>query len=257
MRSLGAFSGSGSFLRRDTCKNHSVVIGECADLRDKMSAHKTEVALLAKDTEAERTSAARLRDEPAKAATTWEPTSLSVSAELAAKNAEITQREESIGILEADIDRLIDIVAAKDQANLALGAELAAKNSEIAQREERIGLLENEVTRLNQSRRTVRWLARGLWAWITLKPGTRPRRAARKAVIVLAGYVSARPRLVALAKPLLALVPSLNARLRVAVYSDKVVQLPTSEMDISAEPESVQQLYRRLIQARKYPVEDH
>ena len=39
------------------------------------------------------------------------------------------------------------------------------------------------------------WALRGSWAWITLKPGSRPRRAARKLVGAAVSFVVAQPLL--------------------------------------------------------------
>jgi hypothetical protein len=115
------------------------------------------------------------------------------------------------------------------------------------------------------------WLAAGLWAWITLKPGSRPRRAARRTVEILAK----RRGLVVAGKMLLAPFPAFRERLQDIVrphrghglgqaslqsppelHLDQAsnvthLALPANQPDLSAEPEGVQRIYRRLSWARK------
>ena len=62
--------------------------------------------------------------------------------------------------------------------------------------------------------KAARWFVRGSVAWLTFAPMSRPRRVVRKAVIHLKLYVSARPRLKALALRWLAPFPGLKVRLK-------------------------------------------
>jgi hypothetical protein len=59
----------------------------------------------------------------------------------------------------------------------------------------------------------VRWMLHRLWASITLKPGSRSRRTARKLVVAAARFVLARPSLVRILKPLLERLPKLKRRI--------------------------------------------
>jgi O-antigen chain-terminating methyltransferase len=62
--------------------------------------------------------------------------------------------------------------------------------------------------------KSARWFVRGSIAWLTFAPMSRPRRVLRKAVIHLKLYVSARPRLKAIALRWLSPSPALKERLR-------------------------------------------
>ena len=57
------------------------------------------------------------------------------------------------------------------------------------------------------------WYLRGLWAWITLKPGSRPRRTAGKLLQIVARFVLARPLLARFLGPLLTSFPGLKRRI--------------------------------------------
>ncbi|TCD11305.1 glycosyltransferase [Oricola cellulosilytica] len=67
-----------------------------------------------------------------------------------------------------------------------------------------------------------RWIAHGVWAWVTLKPGTRPRRIARSMLFTLAVNIRRRERLSALAKRFLARFPALNNRLHLIVLFERM-----------------------------------
>jgi hypothetical protein len=95
------------------------------------------------------------------------------------------------------------------------------------------------------------WLAAGSRAWITLKPASRPRRTARRAVVVLAK----RQELVVAGKLLLAPFPTFRVRLQTIIRSHREDQLrqalPPNQPNLSAEPEGVRQIYQQLLWARK------
>ena len=59
----------------------------------------------------------------------------------------------------------------------------------------------------------VRWRSHRLWASITLKPGSRSRRTARKLVVAAARFGVTRPSLVRILKPLLKRLPKLKRRI--------------------------------------------
>ena len=57
-----------------------------------------------------------------------------------------------------------------------------------------------------------RRVLRGSWAWITLKPGSRPHRTARKLLEAALSFALARPRLARIVGPLLPRLPLGDAR---------------------------------------------
>ncbi len=66
---------------------------------------------------------------------------------------------------------------------------------------------------------STKWLVRGSWAWLTLKPGSRPRRVAKPILVKSARYVLARPKLARPLKRALQRMPVLDKRLRVIIAS--------------------------------------
>lgn len=98
--------------------------------------------------------------------------------------------------------------------------------------------------------RTVRSFARGIWAWTTLKPGSRPRRTARAAGMRLASFVQARPSLAAMVKPAFRrLPPALAARLRhIASQSTEVITERTQLALVDTPPLSprAKEIYAKL-----------
>ena len=62
------------------------------------------------------------------------------------------------------------------------------------------------------AKRAARWLVTGTWSWITLKPGSRPRRVARIFLKRVSGWLNGHPRLQARALRLRRLVPPLARR---------------------------------------------
>lgn len=71
-------------------------------------------------------------------------------------------------------------------------------------------------------KRLARWFLLGTWVWLTLKPGTRPRRTARWMVMKLADFLSVRPRLKAAAVRLLAPFPAFAQQLRAVIHRKQV-----------------------------------
>lgn len=64
-----------------------------------------------------------------------------------------------------------------------------------------------------------RWFLQRSWAWLTLKPGSRPRRVAKAILVNSARYVLARPKLARPLKQALQRMPVLDKRLRVMIVS--------------------------------------
>lgn len=96
--------------------------------------------------------------------------------------------------------------------------------------------LENQIEEIRQStswrvtaplrlvRRGVHYGIHGSWAWLTLRPGSRPRRVARHAVVAIIESIRVRPGAFRLAKRLSPLFPDLTSKLRAAVQSERSPQ---------------------------------
>lgn len=110
--------------------------------------------------------------------------------------------------------------------------------------------------------RGARWFLRGVWAWLALKPGSRPRRKARQILAGLAERVMAHPRLAALSRHLLIHVPALRDRLQAGLRAERARRFSygrddiflsytaSGELDLGDENEEVRELYQRLASAR-------
>lgn len=77
--------------------------------------------------------------------------------------------------------------------------------------------------------RAARWFVHGMWAWLTLKPGSRPRRMARRGVVALARFLLARPRLAEPARRLLQRFPAIEGRMRVMLSAPDAFRPPVQE----------------------------
>ena len=85
-------------------------------------------------------------------------------------------------------------------------------------------------------------LKRSTWAWLTFKPGSPPRRMARRSSVVLARYFLARPVLMRPAKPLLRRFPAIEERLRMMLSSSEAARrasIPSSLSDLSLHARTV------------------
>jgi hypothetical protein len=90
--------------------------------------------------------------------------------------------------------------------------------------------------------RIARNVASRAWAWLTLRPGSRPRRIARRWSVVGARYFIARPLLVRPARPLLRRFPAIAARLRMMLLSPEGTRrasIPSSLSDLSSHARGV------------------
>jgi SAM-dependent methyltransferase len=67
---------------------------------------------------------------------------------------------------------------------------------------------------LRRASQAMRWCARGAWAWLTLRPGCRPRRVARRSAVAVGRFLRARPRRARPASYLLRLLPAIEERCR-------------------------------------------
>jgi len=72
-------------------------------------------------------------------------------------------------------------------------------------------------TPIRAFKRSILWVRDGVWAWLTLKPGSRPRRILRRAITALASRVQSQPRLAMTANRLMHRFPKLRNRLRAAM----------------------------------------
>lgn len=116
-----------------------------------------------------------------------------------------------------------------------------------------------------------RWFAQGIWAWVTLKPGSRPRRLMRRAATRLAGNIKARSRLANAARSILTRYPALRSRLQAFIRNEPELRFtPASsewkrnrtgtefstiqELDVSTEAAGVERVYLQAVQARRHLV---
>ncbi len=99
------------------------------------------------------------------------------------------------------------------------------------------------------------WFFSGASAWLTLKPGSRPRRVMRRYLADVFRFVYTRPRLMSLVKQLVRYVPTLELRLRrlaLASQGEGSVYSGIGQVtELSLQPEAVREVYRRLMQARE------
>jgi glycosyltransferase involved in cell wall biosynthesis len=105
-------------------------------------------------------------------------------------------------------------------------------------------------------KRALKRLASGSWAWITLRPGSRPRRVARRAFVNFADYLTVRPRIAALARQGLAYFTWLETRLPSGIdqllYADiaRARSITENATNLLLETQSVRLAFKRLLQAR-------
>jgi len=72
----------------------------------------------------------------------------------------------------------------------------------------------------------VQWFLSGSFAWLTLKPGSRPRRVMRSAVVSSMAAIQSRPHLNRFALKVLNRFPSLKQHLRSIRFQHSLVSLP-------------------------------
>jgi O-antigen chain-terminating methyltransferase len=158
-----------------------------------------------------------------------------------------------------------------------LERDLAATRKALDTRDAEISLLRQHVTEMDAVRqelaavyrstswqataplrfisRTSRWIIRGMWAWLTLKPGSRPRRTAKR---ILIHVPVLREHWTGPASP-----PTENSRHQSAPEprASEVARQPISnatrslsatwQVDLSVESEGARRVYRRLVRARR------
>jgi len=153
---------------------------------------------------------------------------------LAAREADAVAHAGRIAALQADLAARDDRLAALSQAHdLAarrrdeLGQEIATLHASTSWR---ITAPLRAVSRaVHWLLRGPRWFARGVWAWITFKPGSRPRRVVRAAFVGIAHFILMRPRLAAFGKRLARRLPDgVYSRLRLAAYRPPAAAEPSA-----------------------------
>jgi SAM-dependent methyltransferase len=128
----------------------------------------------------------------------------------AALEARVDERADA---LETRVDERADALETRvDEQLAALAADILIKNAALADIYASTSWRITAPMRLVW--RAVRRSVRGSWAWLTLKPGSRPRRVARRGGVAVARFFLARPRLAQPAQGLLRRFPAINQRLR-------------------------------------------
>lgn len=125
-------------------------------------------------------------------------------------------------------------------------------------------LLEGPIGRGTRLRgRAVTRLFDGAVAWLTLKPGSRPRRVARRVLAGVAERLGAHPRLADAVRTILARSPRIQRRLAVAIRNERARRLGYDQrdraltlrdqggLDLGGEVEAVRELYHRLAGLRR------
>jgi FkbM family methyltransferase len=131
--------------------------------------------------------------------------------ELAARVAEGEAQHAALAETLAERDRTVAELAARvaegEAQHAALAETLADRDRTVAELAARVAEREARIAQLHQStswrltaplrslKRSARWFTAGAWAWLTLKPGSRPRRMARRIVQRAIAAGEARPEL--------------------------------------------------------------
>lgn len=183
-----------------------------------------------------------------------------VSADRIALQQQLAARTEEM----ARLSQVVDEAAAREKV---LAERLAVRDREIAQLAQECSAAQQSLAAVHSStswrltaplrafKRKAASPLEGIWAWITLKPGSRPRRVARKALTGLADWLRARPRLRSALINRLRRYPALFERFRRMARAQRLASgaSPSAEMfsgggsaqfaDLSPD---AKMLYRRL-----------
>jgi hypothetical protein len=149
--------------------------------------------------------AAGQKGPPAERATKIEST----AAPAKSLEADLLAMTEALATRDAELARLREALAASQARGKFLEANLHARTAALA------SIYASTSWRLTAPLRSVggatRWFVRGSWAWITVKPSSRPRRMARSALLRTIRFVLARPSLTRILRRPLERFPSLKS----------------------------------------------
>lgn len=163
-----------------------------------------------------------------------------------------------MGNIKAETERLRQHLAAVEAAHAqerdALGQEIAALRASMSWRV--TAPLRSASRAARRLWRGPRWFGHGVWAWVTLKPGSRPRRVARAALTRIAGFILRRPGLSRTARRAVRMLPvPVQDRLRSIVMagasapSTRIVR-PLATEDVSELSARGREIYMLLLAER-------
>ena len=156
--------------------------------------------------------------------------------------------EHKLGAQEAEIARLHQRIAEMDAWGQAALAHEAALKQCISELEiQRADFLASTSWRITAPLRTFsrlarkllrgpRWFARGVWAWSTFKSGSRPRRAARRIVVIVADFIIWSPKIKNCIKGLLVPFPSFRKRVSAMLRAERMARYTLAPIAISKKP---------------------
>lgn len=172
-----------------------------------------------------------------------------VNQQVVALKVELTAREQSFNEHQLALEERDDKIAKLDAA-------MATASSHAAEAERAVVAMQHSTSwRITAPLRGVkkagllvlrcsRWFIRGLCAWITLKPGSRPRRVARGGLVRSAHFILRRPQLAGAVKRAFRMLPeALQSRLRSIVMTG--ASAPSTVMVRSLVGEDVSELSAR------------
>jgi SAM-dependent methyltransferase len=223
----------------------------------RLGARIEEIAQLTQAVDAARAQSASNSAALAQAAKAWASANAALTKEIALRNGALAAHETQITWLHR---RIAEMEASTQEAMAT------ARQQQLAtvQLEQQLAMVYRSTSwrfsaPLRLAKRAGTWLVSGTRAWITLKPGSRQRRAARLAISSIEGYIASRPRLRAIITPILALCPPLRIRLQpiakpqtiTAAAPGAIEPGAIDRMRANSEPEAVMRLYRRLEDVRR------
>ncbi len=191
--------------------------------------------------------------------------------QLTKQNEQLARQAEQVAKQEEQLvrqaEKTTEVSKATQRLRTMLESELSSKNKAIETKEAEISNLRQELAAVYQSTswqvtaplrsisRSAGWVARGVWAWITLKPGSRPRRAARRVLVhvpVLRNrWVTPVGSSSATSGSNGAVEKGERSTTHLAADTENRALIATWQLDLSSESEGARRIYRRLVQARQ------